>query len=187
MPSDRQKRLEDIERLVLKERDKIGKRTGVPFIVFPYSPDEGLNVDQEIRSLVKKLEFKEQNVAEVDLREMVFSALEDREILDNVIELERQDSDRLLEGLKSSLLNETDGDGLAARIQERAAEADTVIVHRMGILYPFASGSTLMGQLEGRTPSDTPIVFFYPASVEGDTLRFLDETEGAYYRARVVA
>jgi len=61
----------------------------------------------------------------------------------------------------------------------------------MGILYPFASGSTLMGQLEGRVPTDEdgndiPIVLCYPATTDGNTLHFLNESDGTYYRANVI-
>jgi hypothetical protein len=186
MPSDVQERLEEVEDLVRNKREQVGKRTGVPFILFTYDPDDEIAVDEEIRNLVEKLEWHDHDVAAIDLRDLVFTILEERGILDNVVELERNDQDRLLEGLKSSLLDDGEMGELAQRIADRAAESEIVVVYRMGILYPFASGSTLMGQLEGNTPSNTPIVLCYPATIEGETIRFLNETEGTYYRARVI-
>lgn len=186
MPSEIQERLADVEHLVRENPEEVNKRAGVPFVVFTYDPDDGLEVDAEIRNLIEKLEYNQQEVAAIDMRALVFSVLEERDILENVMELERRDEDRLLEGLKSSLL---DGDGmgeLAARIAEHAAAAETVVIYRMGILFPFASASTLMGQLEGNTPAETPIVFCYPASIDDNTLRFLDESVGTYYRAKVI-
>jgi hypothetical protein len=105
--------------------------------------------------------------------------------LDNVVDLERRDREQLLDGLKSTLLEGERGE-LASTIAEESREADTVVVYRMGILYPFASASTLMGQLETNTPEDTPILFCYPAKVDDKSLRFLDESDGAYYRAMVI-
>jgi hypothetical protein len=185
MPSDFQKRLEEVERLVRFDRDEVGKRAGVPFIVLTYDPADEIGVDEEIRNLIEKLEFHNQDVAGIDMRDLVFGILEDRGILENVIELERRDREQLLDGLKSSLLDGEMGE-LASAIATRAKNAETVIVYRMGILYPFASASTLMGQLETNTPDDTPIVFCYPAEVGDKSLRFLDESEGTYYRARVI-
>jgi hypothetical protein len=185
MPSDFQERLEEVERLVRNDRDEVEK-SDVPFIVFTYDPADEIEVDREIRALIEKLEFNDQDVAGIDMRELVFSVLEERGILDNVVELERRDRDKLLDGLKSSLLDNGKMGELATRIAEQAEKADTVIVYRMGILYPFASASTLMGQLEMNTPSETPIVFSYPASVDDKSLRFLDESEGAYYRAMLI-
>jgi|AntRauMinimDraft_4_1070384.scaffolds.fasta_scaffold00370_4 hypothetical protein len=186
MLSDFQARLEEVERLVRDDRDEVGKRAGVPFIVFTYDPGDEIEVDEEVRNLIEKLEYHDQTVAGIDMRELVFSILEDRGILENVIDLERRDRDQLLDGLKSSLLDDGEMGQLASAIAAEAEDADTVIVYRMGILYPFASASTLMGQLEMNTPEDTPIVFCYPAKVDDQSLRFLDESEGTYYRARVI-
>lgn len=186
MTSDFQQRLEEVERLVRDDRGEVSKHEGVPFIVFTYDPGDEIKVDEEIRYLIEKLEFHEQDVASIDMRELVFRTLEERGILDNVIELERRDREQLLDGLKSSLLDDGEMGELASVIATKAEESDTVIVYRMGILYPFASASTLMGQLEMKTPPDTPIVFCYPAKVDEGSLRFLDETEGTYYHARVI-
>ena len=186
MPSDFQDRLEEVERLIRDDRDEVGKRAGVPFIVFTYDPADEIEVDEEIRNLIDKLEYHDQTVAGIDIRDLVFTILDDRGILERVIDLERRDRDQLLDGLKSSLLDDGEMGKLASAIAKRAEEADTVIIYRMGILYPFASASTLMGQLETNTPDDTPIVFSYPAKVDDKSLRFLDESEGTYYRAKVI-
>jgi hypothetical protein len=106
MPSDLQERLEEVERLVRDDRDEVGKRAGVPFIVLTYDPDNEIKVDREVRNLIEKLEFHDQDVAGLDMRELVFTTFENRGILDNVIGLERRDRDQLLEGLKSSLLDD---------------------------------------------------------------------------------
>ena len=186
MLSDFQTRLEEVERLVRDDREEVGKRVGVPFIVFTYDPADEIEVDKEVRNLIGKLEYHDQAVAGLDMRELVFSVLEERGILENVLDLERRDREQLLSGLKSSLLDDGEMGQLASAIATQAEDADTVIVYRMGILYPFASASTLMGQLETNTPDDTPIVFCYPATVDDKSLRFLDESEGTYYRARVI-
>ncbi|MFC6765531.1 BREX protein BrxB domain-containing protein [Natrinema soli] len=186
MVSDFQAQLEEVERLVRDDRNQVGKRAGVPFIVFTYDPADEIEVDQEVRNLINKLEYHDQAVAAIDMRDLVFTVLEERGILENVIDLERRDRERLLDGLKSSLLDDGEMGQLASAIATQAEDADTVIVYRMGILYPFASASTLMGQLEMNTPDDTPIVFCYPAKVDNKSLRFLNESEGTYYRARVI-
>jgi len=57
-------------------------------------------------------------------------------------------------------------------------------MYRCGILYPFSSISVILGQLENVV--DTPLIVFYPAIKQGKDLRFLDETNGTYYRAKVI-
>ena len=39
MLSDLQARLEEVERVVRDDRDEVGRRAGVPFLVFTYDPD----------------------------------------------------------------------------------------------------------------------------------------------------
>ncbi len=186
MPSELQERLTQVEQLVREDRDEVSKRSGVPFVLFAYNPDGELEVDTEIRNLIDKLEFNNQTVADIDTRELVFDALEDRGILNRVGDLERRDTQQLLDGLRSSLIDGGEMGELASAIATQAEQADTVIVYRMGILYPFSSASTLMGQLETHTPADTPIVFCYPATIDDKNIRFLDQSEGTYYRANII-
>lgn len=187
MPSKLQRRLEELERLVREDRDEVSKRSGVPFVLFAYNPDDEITVDREVRSLIDKLEFNNQTVADIDMRELVFTTLERRGILDRVSDLEQRNKEQLLNGLRSSLLDGGEMGELATAIAAEAGQADTVVIYRMGILYPFSSASTLMGQLETNTPADIPIVFCYPATIDDKNIRFLDQSEGTYYRANVIA
>jgi len=129
MASEYQERLGEVKELVRDRRSDIGKRTGVPFIVYTYPPEEEIAVDEEIRSFIENLRYNGQNVEAIDLRELVFSLLEDESILDAVIDQERRDRTQLLDGLKSSLLDGSSGPGkLASRILKRAKGADTVVL-----------------------------------------------------------
>ncbi|WP_306055840.1 hypothetical protein [Natronococcus wangiae] len=77
MVSDFQARLEEAERLVRYDRETVGKRAGVPFIVFIYDLANEIEVDEEVRNLIDKLEYHDQTVAGIDMRELVFNVLED--------------------------------------------------------------------------------------------------------------
>ncbi len=178
--------MEELESLTIDNRDRIGRRTGVPFIVFTYEPKSELAVEDTIQAYVKKLRNRGQSVELIDMRDLVFSILEEERILDAVTEKERTSERELKEGLSSVLLGgRTDEQGLIAEtIKDRIADVDTAVVHRTGILYPFAGISSILMQLENEI--ETPFVVFYPAIRDDKSLRFLDKTEGAYYRARVI-
>lgn len=187
MSSEFQNRMEELESLVIDRPERVGSRTGVPFVVFPYEPGRELAVDAEITEFVEKLDFRERNVAVVDIREAVFSILSDKGLLDTVIEVEKEDgSTELEDGLKSTLFEPTNSSrgALLEYITECARDADVAVIHRFGILYPFSSLSVILSHLENVV--DIPLVAFYPAVVEGKSLRFLDETIGSYYRAKVI-
>lgn len=184
--SDLQTRMEELETVTIDRRERIGRRTGVPFIVFTYDPDAELSMENTVEGYVEKLRTRGQTVELIDMRDLVFSILDEQGILDRVIEKERTAEDELGEGLSTSLLGgRTDKKGeITSAIIDRIEGADTAVVYRMGILYPFAGISSILIQLENEI--ETPFVVFYPAVQEDKSLRFLDKTEGTYYRAKVI-
>lgn len=186
MSSDYRERLEDLESLVLKKRDKIDNLSGVPFVVFPYPPEKELSVEDDIESFVEKLEYNELSVARIDVRNLIFTILQEENLLESVIEVERNNPEDLREGLNSAFFEEYDQSRgkLIDALVERIENHDTAIMYRCGILYPFSSLSVILGQLENLV--GTPLIVFYPAVVKDNTIRFLDETEGRYYRAKVI-
>lgn len=187
MSSEFQSRMEELESLVIDRPQSVGSRTGVPFVVFPYEPDRELSVDAEVTEFVGKLDFEERDVAVVDIRDAVFSILSDKGLLDTVIEVEKEDgSTELEDGLKSTLFEPTDSSrgALIEYIVESAKDADVAVIYRFGVLHPFSSLSVILSHLENVV--DIPLVAFYPAIVDGKSLRFLDETNSSYYRAKVI-
>lgn len=184
--TDLRSRMEELETLTIDKRDRIGRRTGVPFIVFTYDPDDELSMESTIEGYVNKLEARGQTVELIDIRDLVFNILQEQGILDRVIEKEKEAPEELGEGLSTALLGgRTDDRGkITSVIIDRIKDADTAVVYRTGILYPFSGVSSILMQLENAI--ETPFVVFYPAIKEGKSLRFLDKTEGTYYRARVI-
>ncbi len=178
--------MKELEELTINRRDQIGRRTGVPFIVFTYNPGDELSIEGTIEGYVKKLEARGQSVALIDVRDLVFTTLENQRILDRVIKKEKSAPTELGEGLSTALLGgRTEAQGkIASQIISRARDVDTAIVYRTSILYPFAGVSSILMQLENVI--NTPIVVFYPANKDGKSLKFLNKTEGTYYRARVI-
>jgi Domain of unknown function (DUF1788) len=66
-------------------------------------------------------------------------------------------------------------------------QSECVFLLRSGALYPFVHVSQLLSGLENRT--QRTVVVAFPGSLSrdrSDSLRFLDETDAAYYRARVI-
>jgi hypothetical protein len=117
---------------------------------------------------------------------MVFTILEEENLLESVIEVEKNNPEDLREGLNSAFFEEygeSRGKLIDALIEEINGH-DTAVIYRCGILYPFSSLSVILGQLENVI--ETPLIVFYTAVKEDKTVRFLDETEGQYYRAKVI-
>lgn len=186
MSSSRQDRIDELETLVIENSHTIDNLSGVPFVVFPYEPEKELTVEDDIEHFIDKLRFNNLNVAEIDLRDTVFTLLTEQKLLANVVDVEKNRPDELREGLNAAFFEEY-GDSRGELIDRLLAQiegSDVAVVYRCGVLYPFSSLSVILGQLENVV--ETPVVVFYPAVKENKNLRFLDETEGHYYRAKVV-
>jgi hypothetical protein len=186
MSSEYHERLGELETLMLEKRHSVDNLSGVPFVIFPYPPEKELSVEDDIDGFIDKLQFNELNVAEIDLRDTVFTLLKEESLLENVIEVEKSRPDDLREGLNSAFFEEVGGEHgkLINTLLSDIEGNDVAVVYRCGVLYPFSSLSVILGQLENVV--ETPLVVFYPAVKENKSLRFLDETEGNYYRARVI-
>ena len=185
MTSDIQRRMTELEDLVIKNRDSISDRTGVPFVVFTYDPDQELKMEEEVDVFLNKLEHEGIDFVSIDMRDTFFSLLEQEGILDRVADIEKEDRSKLSEGLNSSFFEEVEGkEGtLIGEILNRVEGHEVAIVYRAGILHPFTSISVIFSKLENKV--DVPLVVFYPAEKENG-VKFLGETESSYYRARVI-
>lgn len=186
MSSDYDKRMKELESLVLKKRQTIDNLSGVPFVVFPYPPEKELSVEDDVNSFIEKLEFNGLSVSLIDLRDLIFTILQEENLLESVMEVEKNNPEDLREGLNSAFFEEY-GESrgkLIDALVENVNRHDTAVIYRCGILYPFSSLSVILGQLENII--EAPLIVFYPAVKEDKTVRFLDEIEGQYYRAKVI-
>lgn len=186
MSSNYRERMEELESLVLEKRHTIDNLSGVPFVVFPYPPEKELAVEDEVESFIEKLDFNELSVASIDLRDLIFTILQEENLLEPVIEVEKNNPEDLREGLNSAFFEEYEQSRgkLIDALVEGIEGQDVAVIYRCGILYPFSSLSVILGQLENVV--ETPLIVFYPAVKEDKNVRFLDETEGQYYRAKVI-
>lgn len=186
MSSNYRDRLNELEELVLEKSHTIDNLSGVPFVVFPYAPKRELDVEEDIQGFIEKLRYNDRSVATIDLRDLIFSILKEQNLLESVIEVEKDSPGDLRDGLNSTLFEEFGSNRgvLIDALVDRIDGHDVAIVHRCGILYPFSSISVVLGHLENVV--DTPLIVFYPAVKDGKNLRFLDESDGAYYRAKVI-
>jgi hypothetical protein len=170
--------------------------TGVPFFVHVYPPTEERRAVDAFEQLALVLRGKGHHVQVVYLGRVLASVLrgmplylgetgrkaEERSRENLQRELSRPESiprkvaGALLEGLPEVC------EPIAGGSQDHCA-----ILLRAGALYPFVHVSQILNQLEQQTRW-TVVVPFPGSSApgNGEALRFLDETEGAYYRARVI-
>jgi hypothetical protein len=168
--------------------------TGVPFFLYLYEPAEETRCLRACEQLAMALGGLT-TVQTVYLGELLAHVLRNTLYLTaDGRQAEKRAPERVVRELSrpaglpamltSSLLDGVDGlvSPLRGGSQDRVA-----VLLRAGALYPFAHVSQLLNGLENQTA--WTLVVAFPGSrhpQRPDSLRFLNETEGPYYRARVI-
>lgn len=155
----------------------------VPYYIFPYDPILELRCLTECQALCHRLKAKGYSAEIISLAAWLVDALACLGCLDGDFP-KHEAADRAmiqqdLERELPKLLSER----LCVELADKPLAFCAVLV-RLGSLFPFVHISTLLSAVEGHV--GCTLVVPYPGSVDGEVLRFLNETEGSYYRAEVV-
>lgn len=174
-----------IDRLISREllsNEGLGNEIG--FYIFDYPPEFELEVRDHIQFIIRQLPKKKPNLkfVHINLFQLICNYLENRELLDRALEIQRLKGDlALLKALKGPL----DAKRIAGAFIEEAKpdENDLVLVSGVGNAYPLLRSHNLLNNLHSLM-GDTPLVMFYPGIYTGQGLRlFAKLKETNYYRA----
>mgnify|MGYP003632866609 CR=1 FL=1 len=163
----------------LKNRG-LGNEIG--FYIFDYSPEYENLVKEQLEVIEKKLKRKGRSFASVNLFEMLLRQLEAEGVLEDALQLHKQEgNDALIEALKGILSQENFGDFLCKQILPN--EQDFVLLSGLGACWPLIRGHSLLNVLHARM-GETPLVLFFPGSYTGLELHpFGKISSSNYYRA----
>ncbi|MEL0625440.1 DUF1788 domain-containing protein [Salinibacterium amurskyense] len=161
----------------------------VPVFIYPYDPEDALQVAESKKRVKTKLSQKGIEVAEVNLYELTIELLTERGALNDLFEMEPSLSkDELREGLRSMIDPESD---IAPAIEAKLAEQsfDIFFLTGIGEVFPFIRSHNVLNNLES-VARGRPMVVFFPGSYEqlpalGSTLRLFGTIpDDNYYRAK---
>ena len=157
----------------------------IGFWIFDYPPERELEMREFLNGTIKPALLKIQPVIKtviVDLFDLVIGVLEDRNILDKAIEMQRVQGDtKALESLRRVLKEDKLAETLAADFD--VGNIDLLILSGVGAVYPMLRTHTLLSALHPYM-KDTPLLMFYPGKYDGYSLRLFNKLdEDHYYRA----
>lgn len=157
----------------------------IGFWIFDYPPEEEMAMRAFLHDVVMPALGKHQPVIraiDVNLFDVVIGLLEERKLLDKVIEMQRAQGDaKTLESLRSVLKEDKLAERLVA--QYKIAEIDLLLLWNVGAVFPMLRTHTLLSALHPHM-MDTPLVMFYPGKYDGYSLRLFNKlSEDHYYRA----
>jgi hypothetical protein len=157
----------------------------IGFWIFDYPPEREIEMREFLNETIKPALLKKQPAIKtvvVDLFDLIIGVLEDRNILDKAIEMQRVQGDtKALESLRRVLKEDKLAETLAADFD--VANIDLLILAGVGAVYPMLRTHTLLSALHPFM-KDTPLLMFYPGKYDGYSLRLFNKLdEDHYYRA----
>jgi hypothetical protein len=165
--------------------DSKGLGNEIGFWMFDYPPDRELDVRNFfVGTILPALGKHVPSVtaATVDLLKLVSELLEERNLLDKAIEMQKTKGDDSTLAALRSVLKE---DKLAQKIatQFDIANLDLLILTGVGSVYPMLRTHTLLSALHP-IMGNTPLLMFFPGRYDGHSLKLFNTlAEDHYYRA----
>lgn len=163
--STRKERSEHLFKVVTSERflTKQGLGNEVPFFICPYPADEGLSMVEDRIDLITRITHAGVAVLDISLFDLSLSILEDRGILDQILEVEPETDKGELRELLQSVLDPQAN--LIPKIGEaiEATPHDVIFLSGVGEVYPYIRSHNVLNNLQS-TAKDKPTVMFFPGS-----------------------
>lgn len=164
-PTSRKERAEHLFKVVTSQRflTKQGLGNEVPFFICPYPAEEGLSMVEDRLDLVTRITHAGITVLDLSLYDLSLGILEERGILEEVLEIEPDTDKGEIRELLQSVLDPKAN--LIPRIGEamEAAPHDVIFLSGVGEVYPYIRSHNVLNNLQS-TAKDKPTVLFFPGS-----------------------
>jgi hypothetical protein len=158
-----QARFDHLCRVVTSARflTRQGLGNEVPFFICPYPAGQTVEMNDARRQLLRHAANRNVRVLDINLFDMAIEMLEERGILDEVLEIEagtgKDEFRELLQGVLDPHQHLVPQ--IAARIAAQPHEV--VFLSGVGEVYPFVRASLVLENLQS-TVKDTPLLMFFP-------------------------
>lgn len=164
-PNSRKERAEHLFKVVTSQRflTKQGLGNEVPFFICPYPAEEGMTMNEDRADLVTRIRHAGVAVLDLSLYDLSIAILEERGILDQILDIEPDtEKDEIRELLQSVLDPQAN---LIPKIGEaiEATPHDVIFLSGVGEVYPYIRSHNVLNNLQS-TAKDKPTVLFFPGS-----------------------
>jgi len=165
VPTSRKKRAEHLFDVITSKRflTKQGLGNEVPFFICPYPAEEGLSMAEDRLDLVTRIRHAGIAVLDLSLYDLSLGILDERGILEQILEIEYDTDKGEIRELLQSVLDPKAN--LIPKIGEaiEATPHDVIFLSGVGEVYPYIRSHNVLNNLQS-TAKDKPTVLFFPGS-----------------------
>ena len=143
--------------------NKQGLGNEVPFFICPYKPEEAVEMERLQRQLINRLGQAGVGVLDINLYDLSIEILRERDIWDQILEMEASVSkDQLKELLQGVLDPEAH---LVPAIAAKLASTDFEVLFLSGVgeVFPYIRSHNVLNNLQS-TAKEKPTVMFFPGA-----------------------
>ncbi|MGO7398522.1 DUF1788 domain-containing protein [Rhizobium ruizarguesonis] len=162
-PADRRARAEHLAKVISSRRflEKQGLGNEVPFFICSFEPEDGLTMPEDRADLIARLGHGGVRILDIDLYDLSLQILENRGILQQLLDIEPETEKAELKELLQGVLDVQEH--LIPAIAQRIADNphDVIFLSGVGEVYPFLRSHNVLNNLQS-TAKDRPTVMFFP-------------------------
>ena len=163
MKSGRRARAEHLLKVISSERflQKQGLGNEVPFFICAFDAADGLSLGEDRQDLIGRLGHVGVRVLDLDLYDLSLQILEDRGILEQILEIEANTSKSELKELLQGVLDPQEH--LIPEIARLIGNTphDVIFLSGVGEVYPYLRSHNVLNNLQS-TAKDRPTIMFFP-------------------------
>ena len=166
-----------------------GLSNEIPFFIYPYEPSDALEVNAARKRLVNNLALQGIKILEIDLFELSIEILKDRDVLERLLEIEREQDKLDFLALLQGMLDPERHIAPAVAAKLVGSDHDVIFLTGVGEVFPYVRSHNVLSNLQS-VCKDKPMLTFFPGTYEqseslGSSLAlfgFLKNDQ--YYRAK---
>lgn len=165
-----------------------GLNSEVPFFICPYAPSETVEMERLQRQLINSLSQQGVQVLEINLYDLCIELLKEREIWEQVLEIEPTVSKAEFKELLQGVFDPEDNLIPAISVKITEQPFDVMFLTGIGEVFPYIRSHNVLNNLQ-RAAKDWPTLMFFPgtyshSAATGTSLDLFGKLhDDKYYRA----
>ena len=143
--------------------NKQGLGNEVPFFICPYKPEEAVEMERIQRQLISRLDQVGRRILEINLYDLSIEILKQRDIWDQIVEMEDSVSKEELKELLQGVLDPETHLCPAIAAKLASTNFDALFLSGVGEVFPYIRSHNVLNNLQS-TAKEKPSVMFFPGS-----------------------
>jgi len=142
---------------------KQGLGNEVPFFICPFTPEESIEMDRIRGQLVNRLERDGVQVLDINLYDLAVELLKERDIWEQILEVEETVSKEELKELLQGVLDPEAHLVPAIAGKLAASDFEVLFLSGVGEVFPYIRSHNVLNNLQS-TAKEKPTVMFFPGA-----------------------